>query len=81
MGVVQRQNFGLIRPRVVKKVKKQALSICFFHILHEEYLLKQKVVAVQTLEWEVMANIARNGTSEGCLGPNFCSVWVKNGKN
>ena len=46
VGVVLGQNLGQIRCNVVKKVK--ALSICFFHILHKEYLLKQKVVVVQT---------------------------------
>ena len=43
------KNFlGQIRSNVVKKVKKVALSIDFFHILHVEYLLKQKVVVVPT---------------------------------
>ena len=74
------QNLGQIRPNVVKKVKKQALSIRFFHILHGEYLLKQKVVVVQTLEWKFKANIARNATFKGLLGPNFCPIWVKHEK-
>ena len=43
MGVVLGQNLGQIRPNVVKKVKKQALSKSFFHILHGEYPLKEKV--------------------------------------
>ena len=64
----------------MKKVKKQALLISFFHILHEEYPLKQKAVVAQTLEWKFKANIARNTTFEGRLGPNFCPSWVKNGK-
>ena len=68
------QNLDQIRPNVVKKVKKRALSIGFFHILHGEYLLKQKVVVVQTPEWKCKANIARNATFEGRLGPNFCPV-------
>ena len=71
---------GQIRPDVAKKVKKQALSISFFHILHEEYLLKQKVVVVKILEWKFKINIARNATFEGRLGSNFCPIWVKNGK-
>ena len=74
------QNLGQIRPNVVKKVKKQALSISFFHILHGEYLLKQKVVVVQILEWKFKANRARNVTFQGRLGSNFCPIWVKNGK-
>ena len=50
VGLVLGQNLSQIRPNVVKKVKKQALPISFFHILHREYLLKQKVVVAQTLE-------------------------------
>ena len=34
--VVLGQNLGQIRRNVDKKVKKQALSISFFHILHGE---------------------------------------------
>ena len=45
---------------VVKKVKKQAISLGFFHILLGEYLLKQKVVVVKPPEWKFMAIIARN---------------------
>ena len=74
------QNLGQIRPNVVKKVKKQVLLISFSHILHGEYLLKQKVVVTKILEWKCKGNIARNATSEGYLGPNFCPIWVKNGK-
>ena len=50
MGVVLGQNLGQIRSKVVKKVKKLALSIGFSHILHREYILKQEVVVVQTPE-------------------------------
>ena len=80
VGVILGQNLGQIRPNVVNKVKKQALSISFFHILHRKYLFKQKVVVVQTLEQKFKANIARNATFEGQLGPKFCPIWVKNGK-
>ena len=52
VGVVLGQNLGQIRYNVVKKIKKQALSIGLFHILHEEYLLKHKVLVVQTLKWK-----------------------------
>ena len=65
VSVVLGQNFGQIKSNFVKKVKKQALLIDFFHILHEEYLLKQKVVVVKTPESKFKANIARNATSEG----------------
>ena len=48
---------------VVKKVKKQALALGFFHILHAEYLLKQKVVVIKPPEWKFMAIIiARFGS-------------------
>ena len=56
------QNLGKIRSNVVIKVKKWALSIVFFHILHEGCLLKQKEVVVQTPEWKFKANIATNDT-------------------
>ena len=56
MGVVLGQNLGQIKPNVVKKVKKWALSIgVFFSYLHVEYLLKQKVVALQISEWKLKA--------------------------
>ena len=58
----------------MKKVKKQALSVSFFHILHGEYLLKQKVVVVQVLEWKFKANIARNTAFGRRLGPNLCPI-------
>ena len=41
--------------------------------------LKPKVADAQTPEWKFKANIARNATFEGCLGPNFCLILVKNG--
>ena len=55
---------GQIRSDVVKEVRKWGLSIGFFHILHVEYLFKEKVVVVQTPEWIFKANIARNATVE-----------------
>ena len=60
LGVVLGQNLGQIMSNVVKKVKKQAISLGFFHILLGEYLLKQKVVVVKPSEWKFMAIIARN---------------------
>ena len=47
---------------IVKKVKKQAISLGFFHILLREYLLKQKVVVVKPPELKTMAIIARSAT-------------------
>ena len=69
-----------IRPNGEKKVKKQALSKSFFHILHGAYFLKQKVVVAQIPDWRFNVNIGRNATFEGRLGQNFCPIWVKNGK-
>ena len=45
---------------VVKKVKKQAISLYFFHILLEDYLLKQEPMVVKSPEWKFMAIIAKN---------------------
>ena len=53
-GVVLGQNLGQIMSNVVKKIKKQVISLGFFHILLGDYLLKQKS------EWKYMAIIARN---------------------
>ena len=80
VGLVLRQNLGQIRPNVVKKVRKLVFINRFFSYFTWEYLLKQKAVVVYTLEWKFMANIARNTTFEGYLGPNFFLIWVKNGK-
>ena len=57
------QNLGQIISNVVKKVKTQAISLGFFHILLEDYLLKQEAVVVKPPEWKFMAIIARNGKS------------------
>ena len=45
---------------VMKKVKKQAISLGFFHILLVDYLLKQEAVVVKPPEWKLMAIVARN---------------------
>ena len=80
MGVVLGKNLGEITPNIVKKVKKQALSISFFSYFGWEISVKaKKGVVLQVLEWKFKSNIARNSTFEGCLGPNFCPIWVKNG--
>ena len=54
------QNLGQIITNVVKKVKKQAISLGSFHILLFDYLLKQDAVVVKPPEWKFMAIIARN---------------------
>ena len=41
------QNLGQIMSNVVKRVKKQAILLGFFHILLGKCLLKQKVVIVK----------------------------------
>ena len=58
--VVLGQNLGQIRSNVVKKVKKQAISLGFFHILLGDYLLKQEAVVVKPPEWKFIAIIAKN---------------------
>ena len=45
---------------IVKKVKKQTISLGFLHILLGEYFLKQKVVVIKSPEWTFVAIIARN---------------------
>ena len=60
VDVVLGQNLGQIRSNVVKKVKKQAISLGFFHILLGDYLLKQEAVVVKPPEWKFIAIIARN---------------------
>ena len=57
--------WGKLGPMMQKKVKKLALSIGFSYILHGEYILKQKVVVVQTPEWKFKTNIARYVTFQG----------------
>ena len=54
------QNWGQIMSIVVKKVKKKAISLGFFHILLGDYLLKQEEVVAKPPEWKFMAIIARN---------------------
>ena len=54
------QNSGQIMSNVVKKVKKQAISLGFFHILLGDYILKQEAVVAKPPEWKYMAIIARN---------------------
>ena len=60
LGVVLGQNLGHIMSNVLKKVKKQAISLSFFHILLREYLLKQKVVVVKPPVYKFMVIIARH---------------------
>ena len=60
LGVVLGQKLGEIISNGLKKVKKQAISLVFFHILLEDYLLKQEVVVVKPPEWKFIAIIARN---------------------
>ena len=50
MGVVLGQKLGQIMSNTVKKVKKQAISLGFFHILLGDYLLKQEAVVLKPPE-------------------------------
>ena len=54
------QNLGQIMSNVVKKVKKQVISLGFFSYFTWDYLLKQEAVVVKPPEWKCMAIIARN---------------------
>ena len=76
VGVVLRQTLGQIWQNVVKKVNKQVLSIGFFHILHGEYFLQQKVVGLHRLEWKFKAKTDRNATCQLRLGRwgDFCPI-------
>ena len=51
------QNLGQIMSNVMKKVKKQAISLGFFHILFGDYLLKQEAVVVKPPELKFMGMI------------------------
>ena len=66
--VVLGQNLGQIMSNIVKKVKKQAISLGFFHILLGDYLLKQEAVVVKPPECKFMAIMAM---------PNFQDVMAK----
>ena len=54
------ENLGQIMSNIVKKVKKQVMSLGFFHILLGDYLLKQEAVVVKPPEWKFVAIIAKN---------------------
>ena len=56
LGVVLGQNVGQIMSNVVKKVKKQVISLGFTR----DYLLKQEAVVVKLPEWKFITIIARN---------------------
>ena len=66
---------------VVKKVKKQAISLGFFHILLGEYLLKQKVVVIKSPEWKFMAIIASIAKFKGRQDQIFAQFGSKMAKN
>ena len=60
------QNLGQMMSNIVIEVKKEAISLGFFHILLGEYLLKQKEVVIKPPEGKFMAIIARNAKLKGC---------------
>ena len=47
-------------PKVVKKLRKQAISLGFFQILLGDNLLKQEAVVVKQPDWKFMAIMVRN---------------------
>ena len=50
LGVVLGPDLGQIMPNVGKKVKKQATSLGFLHILLWDFLLKQEAVVAKPPE-------------------------------
>ena len=54
------QTLSQIMSNTVKKVKKQAISLGFFHILLGDYLLKQEAMVLKPPEQKFMAIIAKN---------------------
>ena len=47
-------------PNVVKKVKKQVISLGFFSYFTWDNLLKQEAMVVKPYEWKFIAIIAKN---------------------
>ena len=62
---------------VVKKVKKQAISLGFFRILLGYYLLKQEAVVAKPPEWKFMAIVARNADVRAKFLPDLGQKWQK----
>ena len=60
LGVVLGQNLDQITSNVVKKVKKQVISLGFFSYFTWDNLLKQEAVVIKPYEWKFMAIIAKN---------------------
>ena len=60
IGCVLGAKFGPNYVQCCEKSKETGNIISFFHALHGDYLLKQKVVVVKPPEWKFMAIIARN---------------------
>ena len=71
------QNLGQIMSNVVKKVKKQAISLGFFHILLRDYLLKQEAVVTKPPEKKFMANIVRNANFKNFRAKFFTNLGLK----
>ena len=66
MGVVLGQKLGQNRSNVVKKSKETGIINRFSSYFAREYILKEEIVVLQTLEWKFKANITRNSTFQGC---------------
>ena len=59
------QNNGQIRPNVMKKQRNWHFNRVFFHIFHELYIWKQKVVGIEIPEWKLKTKLARNTIFNG----------------
>ena len=60
------QILGQTRSNVVKKNKETGISMgFFFHILHEVYIYKQKLVVIEIPEWKLKTKLARSTIYEG----------------
>ena len=57
------------------KNKGTGISMVFFHILHEVYIYKQKVVVIEILEWKLKTKLARNTIFEG----NYDKIFARFG--
>ena len=60
------QNLGQIMSNVVKKVKKQVISLGFFSYFTWDHLLKQEAVVVKPPKWKFIIIIAKNTKFKGC---------------
>ena len=80
MGVVLGQNLGKVMSNVVKKAKKQVISLVFFSYFTWDYLLKQEAMVVKPPEWKFLAIISRIPNFKDVRAnffPSFGQKWKK----